>query len=85
MIDERLGADEAFRRIAGLAGGDPDDARVVEEAPSGFFEVLAQARSGADSPSAEEIALAEQTVRRSDVCAGSAEVLAVHAQVALCR
>lgn len=85
LIDETLGADAAYARIAEIAGGDPDDARVVEEGLGGFFAALAQARSGSSEPSAEDLERAQQTIRRSEVCAGSAEVHVMQANVAICR
>lgn len=85
LVDRQMGADEAFRRIATIAGGDPDDARVVAPAPLGFLESLTSAGSDAE-PTQAQLDRAASTIRRSEVCAGSAGVMAVHVQVAnLCR
>lgn len=85
LVDEALGAGDAYGRIAEIAGGDPDDARVVEEGTGGFLSALTQARSSGPSPSADELDRAQQAIRRSDVCAGSVEVHAMQANVAICR
>ena len=85
LIDTERGADEAFRRAAEIAGGDPDDTRIVAPAPLGFLESLTSARSDAE-PTQAQLDRAAAAIRRSEVCAGGAAVMAVHVQVAnLCR
>jgi len=85
LVDRVLGADEAYRRIAKLAEGDPDDARVVRESGTSLWDALASAESGAEQPSADELERAEQLVRGSEVCTGVGQVLVVHQQASFCH